>query len=66
MSYIEAARSGAIAEGYRVGYDDAMQCWFIVVPKRPRRPSETLYSFTTERDAWITAALIAGIKMKKK
>jgi hypothetical protein len=50
----------AQAQGYRVTRDDD-GLWWIITPKRPRRASETLGAYRTERDAWHDAAGIAYI-----
>jgi hypothetical protein len=46
----------ATRHGLKVWQDE--DGWWISVPKRPRRPAETLGTYRSEDRAWVGAALV--------
>lgn len=51
----------ATREGFKVSHDPEEGGFWITTPKRPRRPSQYLGAYKTERDAWVGAAHLATL-----
>jgi hypothetical protein len=52
----------AMRAGYSVEQDDGDGWWWVITPKRPRRPSETLGVYKDHRAAWRGAALLSHLE----